>query len=69
MATASEILNINPLKITIPKFVLKAIGHTNDIVGRILGYSPMVSAKKVNELCHSDWICDKKIVLKTMNIK
>ncbi|MBL4601549.1 MAG: NAD-dependent epimerase/dehydratase family protein [Emcibacteraceae bacterium] len=60
MATASELLNIKPLKITIPKFILKVIGHINDTVGRILGYSPMVSAKKVNELCHSNWICDKK---------
>ncbi|MCC3860642.1 NAD-dependent epimerase/dehydratase family protein [Pseudemcibacter aquimaris] len=57
--TASEILNISPVKITIPKFLLSTAGHINDIMGRIFGYAPMVSSKKVNELCHPDWICRK----------
>lgn len=52
-------LNVTPLKITTPKAILKFIGHTNDILGRIFGYAPMVSSKKVNELCHKDWICRK----------
>lgn len=57
---ASDILGVSPLKITIPKFILKIGGHINDMFGRIFGYTPMVSAMKVNELCHVNWVCDKK---------
>ena len=57
--TASEILSVSPFYITIPKFLLKLFGHINDIFGRIFNYAPMVSAKKVNEICHSDWVCRK----------
>lgn len=54
---AAKILDLNPLYITLPKIVLKSIGHINDIVGRIFSYAPMVSAMKVNEMCHPDWVC------------
>lgn len=57
--TVCEILNVRPFYITIPKFILKLFGHINDIFGRIFNYAPMVSAKKVNEICHSDWVCRK----------
>ena len=56
---ASKTLNVEPVFLTIPKFILKIVGHTNDILGRIFNYAPMVSAKKVNEICHSDWVCKK----------
>lgn len=55
--TASEILNVSPLFMTAPKLILKVIGHTNDILGRIFSYAPMLSSKKVNEICHPDWVC------------
>lgn len=58
---ASDILDISPIKMTIPKFILKTIGHINDILGRIFGYAPMVSSKKVNELCHHDWVCSNNM--------
>lgn len=58
--TASEILNVTPFKVTIPKFILKIIGHINDMFGRIFGYAPMMSAMKVNELCHDNWVCNKE---------
>ncbi len=56
---ASDILNIKPLTITFPKFLLKIMGHTNDLFGTVFNYAPMLSAKKVNELCHHDWVCNK----------
>ncbi len=63
---SSKIMNIKPIGISVPKFILKTAGHTNDIFGRILGYAPMVSAKKINELCHADWVCHNE---DTNNIK
>jgi nucleoside-diphosphate-sugar epimerase len=62
---SSDIMGISPLKITVPKLILKLIGHTNDILGHIFGYVPMVSAKKTNELCHSNWVVDKSNTLKS----
>lgn len=55
----SETLNVSPFYMTVPKFLLKLFGHTNDIFGRIFNYAPMVSAKKVNEICHPNWVCCK----------
>lgn len=57
--TASALLNVSPIKITLPKFILKIIGHVNDIFGRIFGYTPMLSAQKVNEICHPNWVIRK----------
>lgn len=54
-----DALSVKTLKITTPKFILKIIGHINDILGRIFNFAPMVSSKKVNELCHPDWVCRK----------
>ncbi|MEZ5757130.1 MAG: NAD(P)-dependent oxidoreductase [Emcibacteraceae bacterium] len=59
--TAASIMQVSPLKITSPKFILKSTGHINTISGRIFGYSPMLSAKKVNEICHSDWVCNPQM--------
>lgn len=61
---SANVMGIKPLRITVPKFILKLIGHTNDILGRIFGFVPMVSAKKTNELCHSDWVAQKSNQLK-----
>lgn len=58
---SSDILGVRPIKLTIPKSILKIGGHINDIFGRIFGYAPMVSAMKVNELCHDNWVCDKEL--------
>ena len=55
--TAAKILTLKPLHITLPKFILKIFGHTNDLLSSIIGYTPMVSAMKVNEMCHPDWVC------------
>ncbi|MCP5382220.1 MAG: NAD(P)-dependent oxidoreductase [Kordiimonadaceae bacterium] len=56
--TAASIMQVSPIKITSPKFLLKSTGHLNSISGRIFGYPPMLSAKKVNEICHPDWVCN-----------
>ncbi len=60
----SDLLSVNPAKITIPKIILKIIGHSNDIIGRIFGYIPMLSSQKVNEICHTDWVVNKSFKLK-----
>ena len=58
-SAASDLLGVSPIKVTLPKFILKTIGHVNDIFGRIFGYTPMLSAQKVNEICHPNWVVDK----------
>ncbi|MBT5186402.1 MAG: NAD(P)-dependent oxidoreductase [Kordiimonadaceae bacterium] len=61
---SSDIMGISPLKITLPQCLLRFIGHTNDILGHIVDYVPMVSVKKTNELCHSNWVVDKTKTIK-----
>lgn len=54
---AAEILGIRIIKVTIPKYLLKFFGYLNFLFSHIFGYVPMVTHKKVNELCFPDWIC------------
>lgn len=56
----ADTLKINPLEITVPKVLLKIIGHINDIIGRIFSFAPMVSSKKVNEIFHNDWTVENQ---------
>lgn len=55
--TAANILNIRAFQVVVPKVVLKFIAHINVLFSTILGYTPMVTPEKVNELCYPDWIC------------
>jgi nucleoside-diphosphate-sugar epimerase len=57
VSLAAEILDIRIVKVTIPKFLLKFFGYLNYLFSHIFGYVPMVTHKKVNELCFPDWIC------------
>ncbi len=56
-ATASAILNIRPYNFVVPKFILKISAHFNVVFSKLMGYTPMVTPEKVNELCFPDWIC------------
>jgi len=60
--TAAKILTLKPLHITLPKFILKTLGHVNDLLASIFNYTPMISAMKVNEMCHPDWVCQNNVL-------
>ncbi len=60
---AAKLIDKNPIKLTASKFILKVIGSLNDLFGFILNYAPMVSSKKVNEICHEDWVLNKELDL------
>lgn len=59
--TASQIMGKSTVKITIPKIFLKIIGSMNELFGMLLNYAPMASSDKINEICHDDWVVDKKL--------
>jgi 2-alkyl-3-oxoalkanoate reductase len=52
------ILGVEPIKITVPKNILKTISYLNMFFGKLFGYPPMISMKKVDELCHPLWVCN-----------
>jgi len=65
--TAANILSINVFNVVIPRFMLKAFGHINVLFSTLFGYIPMITPEKVNELCHSDWICREPHVMRLTN--
>ncbi len=67
--TAANILNINAFNIVLPRFILRFFGHINVLFSTLFGYIPMITPEKVNELCHSDWICRGPHVMKLTNWK
>ena len=54
---------INPhmkIHVTIPPKILWAIGKSNEMLSRLLGYTPLFTTGKVAELCHANWVCDSE---------
>lgn len=45
-------------RLRIPEVVLRSIAKINVFAARVLGYMPMMTPGKVNELRHPDWVCD-----------
>jgi len=45
-------------KIAIPTGLLRALAHINLGLARLLGYAPMLTPGKINEITHPDWTCD-----------
>lgn len=62
---AAQVMNKSVVSATIPKPVLKTIGSINQILSTLMNYAPMVTSKKVNEICHSDWVLNKNIDFKS----
>jgi len=44
--------------IRIPRILLSMIARTNLVLSGVLGYSPMLTPGKVQELIQSEWLCD-----------
>ena len=57
-ATIAGITGKRVRLIAIPRALLGIAGQMNQIGARLLGYSPMLTAAKVRELTHPDWVCD-----------
>lgn len=45
-------------RVRIPGVILRGAGHANLVASRVFGYAPMLTPGKVNELRHTDWVCD-----------
>ena len=45
-------------RVKLPGGILRAVATGNLMASKILGYSPMLTPGKVNELRHPDWVCD-----------
>lgn len=61
----AKVMNKSVVSTTIPKPVLKIFGSINQVFGALLNYAPMVTSKKVNEICHTDWVLNKNIDFKS----
>lgn len=45
-------------RVKLPGGVLRAVATINLLASKLLGYRPMLTPGKVNELRHPDWVCD-----------
>lgn len=50
-----------PLKIQLPKVLLKTAASFNETLSRMFGYVPLFTRHKVAELLHPDWVCDSTV--------
>ncbi len=59
LATLAQQVWKHPVQcIPIPDFLIHGVAISNLWLARLLHYSPMLTPGKVNELKHSDWVCD-----------
>jgi nucleoside-diphosphate-sugar epimerase len=57
IAIATELRGASIRRVNVPQPVLASIGYANLWIGRALHRSPMLTAGKVRELFHRDWVC------------
>lgn len=46
--------------LTVPRFLLEGAAQMNLLLSRVLGYAPMLSPGKVQELTQAEWLCDNR---------
>ena len=46
------------LKLPLPQFMLEVTARANLLISSLLGYAPMLTPGKVQELVQPDWLCD-----------
>lgn len=52
--------------IEIPDKLIRSVAYANLWCARLLRYSPMLTPGKVNELQHSDWVCDNTALIRSL---
>ncbi|OQW38977.1 MAG: epimerase [Proteobacteria bacterium SG_bin4] len=52
--------------VTIPDKLIRCIACSNLMLSRIFRYSPMLTPGKVNELQHSNWVCDNTPLMQAL---
>lgn len=69
--TWAEVFQIINSKIRLhfhcPSHLLRIAGKSNEILASLLGYSPLFTSGKVNELLHPNWVCDNTEVTQALN--
>jgi 2-alkyl-3-oxoalkanoate reductase len=59
--TAAAHLGTTPRTIRVPRPLLHAVAATNGLLARLSGRVPILTADKVREICHSDWVCHDQV--------
>ena len=69
--TWTEVFQIINSKIRLhfhcPPHLLRLAGKSNEILASLIGYSPLFTSGKVNELLHPNWVCDNTAVTQALN--
>lgn len=57
MAVAAEALDVTPRPLRPSRTALRLLGHGLHLTGLVTRRPPLLTADKVAELCHEDWVC------------
>ncbi|WMJ08448.1 NAD(P)-dependent oxidoreductase [Nitrosomonas sp. sh817] len=67
LANLAEQRWMRPVRcVTIPDKLIRYIACSNLMLSRIFRYSPMLTPGKVNELQHSNWVCDNTPLMRAL---
>ena len=55
------------MTIPIPAGLLFTLGYANAALGRLLGYTPMLTVEKAREIRHRDWVADRRLIRSKTN--
>jgi nucleoside-diphosphate-sugar epimerase len=69
----SELISNNlgkrPIKISLPKIIIKFVCQINDILGKLFGFHPLLNSDKYNEIAAKSWNCYSKDLWDELNLK
>lgn len=64
---AEKTLNRKIFMLPVPAALLSMLAQSNLLLGRIIGYSPMLTPGKIRELRHPDWRCDNSAATRDLD--
>jgi len=63
IAAAEQAFDKTVFRLRVPKTLLFALGHANNGLSILPGYTPMLTPEKVKELTHPDWVANREQIL------
>ena len=66
MDIVARLRGASVLQVHIPVSVLRLVAFASFAASRLGGYAPMLTAGKVRELTHQDWVCDNAAITRQL---
>ena len=64
LGKAAKIMNVTPYYLAPPSLLMKIVGNVANVIGKLVGKTPFLTADKFREFSHLDWVRHEKRIEK-----